>query len=92
MLAEVEVSVVISPLVPRKCVLAVVPNVVPVSVVMFAEVLAILSNVTLVDLSVVIVAEVPVRVVTVPDVALRLEIAAEVADKLLMTTVPVSVP
>lgn len=59
---------------------------------MFAEVLAILSNVTLVALSVVIVAEVPVRVVTVPDVALRLEIAAEVADKLLITTVPVSVP
>jgi hypothetical protein len=33
-----------------------------------------------------------VKVVTVPDVALRCEIAAEVAAKLLITTVPVSTP
>lgn len=70
--AVVPVSVVIEPDAPRSCVVAVVPNVVPVRVVMLAEVLLRLSIVALVDLSVVIVPEVYVAVVpeTVVTVAL----------------------
>jgi hypothetical protein len=63
-LADVPVRVVISPDAPRSCVVAVVPNVVPVKVVTFAEVDDRLSIVALVDFSVVIVAEVNVALVS----------------------------
>lgn len=67
MSADVTVAVVIWALAPRNCVVAVVPNVVPVRVVMFAEVLL-----RLVTVPEVYVRFVPVSVVTLADVMLRL--------------------
>ena len=67
--AEVAVSVVIWALAPRSCVVAVVPNVVPVKVVMLADVL----------LNPVIVADVEAIVVIVDDVLVSVVIVAEVA-------------
>ncbi len=61
---EVIDAFVIAALAPRSCVVAVVPNVVPVRVVTFAEVDDRLSIVALVDFSVVIVAEVNVALVS----------------------------
>jgi hypothetical protein len=58
MFALLEVSVVISAEVARRCVVAVVPNVVPVSVVMLAEAILRLLSVTLVTLRFVTVADV----------------------------------
>ena len=67
------VRVVISADAPRSCVVAVVPNVVPVRVVILAEVLLRLVtvpevNVRFVPVSVVMLAEVLLRLVIVPDV------------------------
>lgn len=68
MLAEVALSVVTAALAPRNWVVAVVPNVVPVRVVMLAEV----------ELKPVIVAEVAAIVVIVDEVPVIVVIVAEV--------------
>ena len=68
--AVVPLRVVIAPDAPRSCVAAVVPNVVPVSVVMLAEVL--LRFVTVPDVKVPSV--VPVNVVMLDDVAVSVVI------------------
>ena len=82
MLADEPVSVVIAPDAPRNWVVHVVPNVVPVRVVMLAEVLAKLSIVALVDLSVVIVAEVNVAFDSDKLLTVRLVTARFVIDPL----------
>ena len=96
-MAEVLVRVVIVPDTPCKCVVAVVPNVVPVRVVMLAEVLAKLSIVALVDLSVVIVADVNVALVsdrldTVKLLTDKFVMSAEIARTVVAAVVPNVVP
>jgi hypothetical protein len=95
MFAEVPLKLVMFALAPRNCVVAVVPNVVPVSVVMFALVTFKFVTVpdanvpSVVPVSVVIFALVPVNVVTVADVTVafesdKLEIVRLVTARLVM--------
>ncbi len=97
MSADVPVRVVMAPDAPRSCVVAVVPKVVPVKVVISAEVDFRLSIVALVDLSVVIVAEVNVALLSVRLDTVRLDtdrlvMSADAALTCVVATVPNVVP